>query len=107
MVTIEVKHDELNKTAEAITTYLTKQNNEMRNIDAEIKLMLAGDWTGQDSKAFLEKWSGVNADNSEAGKLRTSLKNFADALTACAVLYKEAQEKAYNDANWLPKWIYW
>ena len=107
MALIEVNHRTLRDVAVAITTYCTVQDKEMRSADTEIKSMLISDWLGTDAQEFGRKWEGVDDNDSTSVKFRESLKKYGENLTVCADLYQTAQADAYNDANWLPKVLYW
>jgi hypothetical protein len=107
MAYIEVNHKILRDVAEAITAYCTAQDKEMRSADSAIKSMLTSDWLGPDAQEFGRKWEGVDDKNSMANNTRESLKKFGENLTACANEYQAAQEDAYNEANRLPKYLYW
>jgi hypothetical protein len=107
MALIEVNHRTLRDVASEITSYCSVQDREMRSADTDIKSMLFSDWMGSDAQEFGKKWEGVDDNNSTSIKFRDSLKNFGDNLTACANEYENAQGDAYNEANRLPKYLYW
>lgn len=107
MAVVEVNHKILVEVADAIDSYCSTQDREMRSADADIKSMLRSDWTGDDAQVFDYKWEGVDGKNSTSFTLKNSLENFRDGLRKCATLYKKAQEDSYNEANRLPKWLYW
>jgi hypothetical protein len=107
MAVIEVNHKVLRDVAEAVTAYCNAQDREMRSADSDVKSMLFSDWLGLDAQEFGRKWEGVDDTDSVAVKFRESLKKFGESLTACANTYQTAQEDAYNEANRLPKWLYW
>jgi len=98
---IDVNHRILRNVAADINTYCTAQNREMRKADTEIKVMLKSGWLGQDALEFGRKWDGVNKNDSTAVKFRESLKNYAEALEACANEYQSAQADAVNSAGLL------
>lgn len=107
MAVIEVNHKTLRNVAKAIDNYCDEQNREMRSADSAVKQMLSSGWTGADAYTFSDKWESVDDSSSTTVKLRDSLKKYSEGLTACANEYQNAQEEAYNEANRLPKWIYW
>ena len=107
MALIEVNHKVLRDVASAVTTYCSAQDREMRSADSDIKSMLSSEWIGLDAQEFGRKWEDVDASTSTSVKFRESLKNFGEALIACANEYQSAQEDAYNAANRLPKHLYW
>lgn len=103
MAYIEVNHSTLNKVAEAIDTYCTAQDKEMRSAKSAVSAMLSSDWQGTDATEFGKKWSDVEASGSVTVQLKDSLKNFGNSLRACAKEYKTAQEDSYNEASRLPR----
>jgi hypothetical protein len=107
MAVIEVNHKVLREVAAAVTAYCSAQDREMRTADADVKGMLFSDWLGLDAQTFGHKWEGVDDSGSTSVKFRESLKAFGESLTACANAYQTAQEDAVNEANRLPKWLYW
>lgn len=107
MAFIEVNHKKLREVAEAIITYCSAQDREMRAADAAVKSMLFSGWTGADAQQFGKIWEGVDDNHSTAVTFRESLKKFAECLSACADAYQNAQADSYNEANRLPKWLYW
>ena len=107
MAFIEVNHKILREVAEAITTYCSAQDKEMRSADTAVKSMLSSGWIGTDAQEFGRCWEGVDDNNSTAVKFRESLKKFAQCLSACADAYQNAQADSYTEANRLPKWLYW
>ncbi|MDR1210342.1 MAG: hypothetical protein LBK41_08555 [Clostridiales bacterium] len=107
MAVIEVNHKALRDVAAAVTAYCSAQDREMRSADSDVKSMLSADWLGFDAQEFGRKWEGVDDNNSTTVRFRESLKKFGESLTACADVYQKAQEGAYNDADRLPKWLYW
>lgn len=107
MAFIEVDHRKLREAAEAITAYCSVQDQEMRSADEAVKSMLSSGWTGADAREFGHSWEGVNDKQSTAVKFRESLEQYAECLSACADAYQNAQADSYNEANRLPKYIYW
>ena len=98
---IEVNHRTLRNVAADINTYCSAQNREMRRADTEVKAMLTSGWIGQDAREFSNKWKDVNGRGSTAVKFHESLKNYAEALVACADLYQTAQADTVNAAGLL------
>ena len=98
---IEVNHQVLKNVANAASTYCAVQKREMSSADADIKSMLSSGWTGADARAFGGQWEGVDASDSTATKFYNAVKNYGEALEACAQLYRDAQAKAYNRAQLL------
>ena len=107
MAIIEVDHKYLREVASACTAYCEKQDSEMRTADSEIQAMLTADWTGGDAREFRMKWVAIDSRTSQTVKLRNAVEALGENLTACADEYEKAQGEAYNDANHLPKYLYW
>jgi len=107
MALIEVNHAVIRNVAAAILTYCSTQDSEMRIADGEIKSMLSNGWLGEDAREFGKKWEGVDADDSVTIQFRKSLEGFSSRLDACANEYQSAQEDVYEEANRLPKHLYW
>jgi len=107
MAVVEVNHRVLRDVAEAVTNYCAAQDREMRAADNDVKSMLASDWLGYDAQEFGRKWESVDDSSSTSVKFRESLKNFGESLGACAKEYQTAQEDTYNEADRLPKYLYW
>lgn len=106
MAVIEVNHQALRDAATSINTFCLEQTKAMQRADAEIKAMLHSDWVGPDAQAFGGKWEAVDGANSTVALFQKSLENFAEVLNASAEAYRSAQEKAYNSANYLPRYFY-
>jgi hypothetical protein len=94
-------------TASAIENYCAQQDKEMRGADAEIKSLLSNGWTGEDARAFGQKWEAVDANDSAAIRLRNALAEYGKFLTNAASKYQAAQEETYNDANLLSRLAWW
>ena len=103
MALIEVNHSTLNSVADAIDTYCTEQDSEMKTANAAMTTMLINDWIGDDANSFAEKWNGVDEDGSVTEQFKKSLKNYGECLRACAREYSKAQEESYNSARKLPR----
>lgn len=108
MAVIEVNHQTLKEVAQTIEDYCDKQDLEMKNADAAVKEMLkAGSWRGNDSMVFGGMWERVDESGSTAVRFRDALREFAANLNECANEYRKAQEDSYEEAVWLPKYVYW
>ena len=103
MALIKVNHSTLNNVADAIDTYCTEQDREMKTAKAAMAAMLISDWIGDDAKLFAGKWEGVDEDGSVTEQFKKSLKNYGERLRACAKEYSKAQEDSYNAARKLPR----
>lgn len=104
MAVIEVNHQALRNTANAIEEYCENYYNEMRRADSGVQDMLSGGWVGEDAEAFTLAWDDVYGKDSLPRKFCKSLENYGKALGACAELYKKTQEDLYNLACTLPRY---
>ena len=107
MAYIEVNQQVLRNTALALSAYCSAQNRQMGIADTDIKTMLASEWLGYDAQEFGHKWESVSDNDSTTIKFRESLLNFGINLCICADIYQNAQADTYNEANRLPKELYW
>jgi len=103
MAYIRVNHSYFETAASAIESYVTKQNSKMNKIDKEVDAM-ASYWSGVDYQSLLAKWEDVNSNDSTSGKMKKALNNYAGTLRKVGNMYKEAQGKAVNRANNIPRW---
>lgn len=104
MAVIEVNHQTLRSVADAVDTYCEAQDREMRSADSAVGAMLLTDWAGDDAREFGTKWNQIDSECAVTTQLKKSLKNFGNALRACASEYQKAQEDSYNAAYYLPRW---
>ncbi len=107
MAVIVVNHETLRALSQEATDYCTLQETLMTHSDKIVKDMLFTDWIGTDAQEFGKLWEGVDEKGSTANNFKESLKNYSDAVNACADVYQKAQENAYNRANRLPKILTW
>ena len=103
MAVIQVNHQVLRNTAQAIEEYCETQLREMNKLDSDVKQMLRSDWIGPDSMEFGGKWEAVDAKDSVSVKFCDSLRAYSKALKASANAYQDAQETAYNLSALLPR----
>jgi hypothetical protein len=61
--------------------------------------MLSSDWIGLDANEFRQKWAGVYAEDSQAGKFKSSLIEYGELLDDCAKIYHSAQISAMTEAT--------
>ena len=104
MAKIQVDYKKLDAAADAIERYIEKHKNKMRNSDNAMT-QLANSWSGPDYAATLRLWKKVEEDNSSASKkMISALQNYANYLREASKKYKEAQSRAVERANRLPRW---
>lgn len=103
MAIIEVNHQLLRSTANAVRDYCEVQREQMQKVDGEVKQMLYRDWTGPDSMEFGGKWEQIDSADGVSAKFLRSMESYEKALNACADVYQDAQERVYNIAALLLK----
>lgn len=103
MAYINVNHKKLETTAAVIDNYITKHKKNMKNIDREMDTLAAA-WKGMDYEAVKKEWEEMQASGSTSAKMIKTLSSYADYLRMAKAKYVEAQSKAVNRAERLPKW---
>ena len=104
MAKIEVNYLNLREYAIRIDDHCDLQNQQMANANNAVKSVVGSEWYGEDAAEFNAKWNTLDDPDSTTVKLRESMKNYADALRACAQAYQSAQEDLYNQSVLLPRW---
>lgn len=97
----KVDYNKFEHAADAIDTYVSRHETNMRKIDTEIN-ELSISWQGTDYLSLKKEWNQINASDSSSGQMIKSLKNYANFLRFAANKYKSAQANAINIANRLP-----
>lgn len=100
---IKVDHSMFSGAAEAVETYVTDLKKKMRSADAEVKGMMRI-WQGADAGQFNAQWDAVTNGDSTYSEMVKSLESYAQYLRYAAGKYKDAQARAVNRANNLPRW---
>ena len=103
MAYIKVDHSKFESAAVAIDDYLTLMKNKMNNVQGEIAL-LESTWQGADFNQFRTEFNKVDDSDSTHTKMVKSLESYSRYLRYAAEKYKNAQSKAINRANGLPRW---
>ncbi|MBQ1821537.1 MAG: WXG100 family type VII secretion target [Clostridia bacterium] len=101
-VKIKVDHSKLESTASQIEQYVQTLKRKMKNADGEINT-LSSTWQGKDATQFRSKWNAVTNQDSVYANTVKQLESYAQFLRYAAQKYKEAQTKAINSANSLPR----
>jgi len=104
-MTIRVNHADLRSVARAIDTYCDAQDREMNTANSAVETMLSSSWRGPDATAFRNQWAGVHDRDSFAVRYRDSLRNYANALSASADIYRRAQVDTVNSAGLLMRLV--
>lgn len=103
MAYIRVEHSKFSDAAESIENYIAFMKNKMNNAQEEVNALEAG-WQGTDSVQFKTQWSKVTNGESTYGSMIKVLDSYAKFLRYAESRYKDAQAKAVNRANNLPRW---
>lgn len=103
MAYIKVDYKKFEQAAKAIDTYVTRHKSNMGKIEQEM-IGLSADWQGPDYTAVKKEWDEMNSTDSTSAKMLKALENYADYLRAAEKAYKEAQSRAINRADSLPRW---
>ncbi|MDR1638848.1 MAG: hypothetical protein LBC41_08340 [Clostridiales bacterium] len=102
---VEVNRQHLLDVASACDAYVEVQNREIKIADVTIKNMLARSWKGDDAQKFAEQWENVDSPDSQTVRFRDNVQALGGRLQACEKEYRKAQEKIFNEASRLPKWL--
>ena len=103
MAYIKVDHSKFESAASAIDTYIRLMKSKMNNAGGEVN-NLAANWQGKDFAQFKTQWDKVTNNDSTYYQMIKTLESYAKYLRFAAQKYKEAQSKAVNRANGLPKY---
>ena len=103
MAYIYVNHSEFSNAAGAIDTYINLLRNKLNSAQGEVDNM-SNIWQGYDYNQFKVQWNKITAGDSTYSEMIKSLESYSKFLKYAAEKYKDAQARAINRANSLPKW---
>ena len=103
MAYIKVDHSKFEIAASVIDSYVSSMKKKMANAGGEVNT-LSANWQGGDFTQFKVQWDKVTNSDSTYIQMVKSLESYAKYLRYAAQKYKEAQSKAVNRANGLPKY---
>ena len=103
MAYIKVDHSRFEGTASEVDKYVTLMKNKMRSAQEEVNT-LSSSWQGSDYTQFKSEFDKVDNEDSVHTQMVKSLESYAKYLRFAAGKYKDAQTRAVNRANNLPKW---
>lgn len=103
MAYIKVDHSKFEGTAKAIDDYVNTLNKKMKSAQSEVS-NLSATWQGLDYNQFKTEFNKVDNADSTHVQMTKSLTNYAKYLRYAANKYKDAQSRAVNRANGLPRW---
>ena len=103
MAYIKVDHSKFEGAASAVDSYVTLMKNKMRSAQREVEI-LSSSWQGSDFIQFRKEFDKVDNNNSTHTQMVKAMESYAKYLRFAANKYKEAQARAINRANSLPRW---
>lgn len=102
MAYIRTDHAKLEASAKVIERYSADMKANMKRAQSEIHA-LGAQWSGSDFSQFKVKWDSLVSADSVYLNMQKALDSYAKYLRYAAAQYKDAQIKAVNRANALPK----
>ena len=103
MAIIRVDHSKFKGTADKFETYVTNLKKQMRSAESEVNSMSAS-WQGADYTQFKNQWNMVTENGSTYAEMVSALESYTKFLRFAGEKYKDAQIKALDSANSLPRW---
>lgn len=103
MAYIKVDHSEFERAASAVDGYVKLMKNKMRSAQSEITT-LSLSWQGFDFTQFKSELKKVDNKDSVHTQTVNAMESYAKHLRFAANKYKDAQARAVNRANNLPRW---
>ena len=102
MAYIAVNRDKLTETAKAVENYSVTLKRKMQEAGNDVKALSAS-WEGKDFRQFTQQWEKATGGDSVYTKMVKALDSYAKYLRYAEAQYKDAQIKAINRANGLPR----
>lgn len=103
MAYIKVDHSKFEAAAEEVDEYVALLKSKMRSAQGEVTT-LSSTWQGSDFVQFQTNFSRVDNDDSTHMQMVKALESYAKYLRYAAQKYKDAQARAVNRANSLPRY---
>lgn len=103
MAYIKVDHSKFTDAANAVDTYIRTMKSKMDSATSEVNT-LQSNWQGSDYNQFKIQWTRVTNKDSTYSQMLKSLESYSNFLKFASNKYKDAQAKAVNRANNLPRW---
>lgn len=103
MAYIKIEHSKLNAAASEVEDYVALMKDRMSNAKGEVDT-LSSNWQGADFMQFKTRWNKVTGNDSTYFRMLQSLESYAQYLRYAETQYKNAQIKAINRANSLPRY---
>ncbi len=103
MAYIKVDHSKFATAASEVESYVETMRSNMNSANREVNT-LAQSWQGADYTQFKTQWDKVDNENSTHTQMLKSLESYGRFLRYASSQYKEAQNRAVNRANGLPRY---
>ncbi len=103
MATIRVDQSRLKRSSNTVSQYLSSMKSNMRTAQQEIS-RLSTEWQGKDATQFAAQWDQITSGNSSYNRALKALESYANYLKMAEKEYKNAQSRAINRANALPRY---
>lgn len=103
MAYIKVDHSKFESTASVVDSYVTLMRNKMHSAQGEVET-LSSSWQGTDFVQFKTEFDKVNNEDSIHIQMVKAMESYAKYLRLAADKYKDAQARAINRADSLPRW---
>lgn len=103
MAYIKVDHSKFSSASKAIDAYVKSAKSKMKSASGEVD-NLAANWEGADFTQFKIQWNRTDDKDSVYATMIKSLVSYSDFLKYASKEYKNAQARAVNRANNLPRW---
>lgn len=103
MAYIKVDHSKFEGAASAVDGYVTLMKNKMHSIQGEVTT-LSSSWQGSDFTQFKTEFDKVDNEDSTHTQMVKAMESYVKYLRFAAKKYKDAQARAINRANSLPRW---
>lgn len=100
---IKVDHSKFEAAASATEKYVDLLKKSMNNVQGEVTT-LSSSWQGSDFVQFKTEFDKVDNEDSTHVQMLKSLESYAKYLRYAANKYKDAQARAVNRANGLPRY---
>lgn len=103
MAYIKVDHSKFTYTVDKLDSFITMIKKNIQNANTEIDI-LSLSWQGSDFAQLKKEWNKVDNNDSIQMQMIKNLESYGRFLKYASSRYKDAQAKAIDRANRLPKY---
>ena len=103
MAYIKVDHSKFENAAAEVDKYTTFLKQKMKSAQGEV-VNLSSTWQGGDYNQLKNEFDKVDNNDSTHSKMVKALESYSGYLRYASNQYKNAQIRAVNRANSLPRW---